>query len=485
MNGAHLASPIKGELGYAHWPQLGSQIHCPIGNQIWGPLGKEDVCPNFALTVGTFVCSNSGNFIGQRQIRQSPYDFLNNNNILYDRQFGFRKNYSTNLALIEVIDKTTKTMDDRGCTLGVFLDLSKAFDTIDYNILFDKLQHYGIRGLALEWFKSYLTDRYQQVSYAGVVSSSLPLHLGVPQGSILGPLLFLIYINDIINCSSILQLVLFADDTSAFIIGLNYVDLFQIMNEALSKLSRWFQVNKLSLNITKSNYMIFKSKKSHNLDFSNLNLLIDNTQLARVSKVKFLGVIIDEHLTWKPHIEHVKSKVTKIVGVMYRLKGSLPKHSLRLLYTALLSPYLHYCTVVWAGGHLNTLKTIHVLQKRAIRIICGAHYLAESAPLFKSLGLLKIHDSYKFQLAILMYQHYTGTLPHLFKAYFVTHVETHSYNTRHKLNYRYEVARTNVRYFSVKIAGPKLWNSISASIRDSRSQTTFTNAYKSFLLDLY
>src|SRR6218665_1161333 len=135
-------------------------------------------------------------------------------------------------------------------------------------------------------------------------------------------------------------------NTSAFIIGLNYVDLFQIMNEELSKLSMWFQVNKLSLNITKSNYMIFKSKKFHNLDFSNLNLLIDNTQLARVSKVKFLGVIIDEHLTWKPHIEHVKSKVTKIVGVMYRLKGSLPKHSLKLLYTAHLSPYLHYCRVV-------------------------------------------------------------------------------------------------------------------------------------------
>src|SRR6218665_2562035 len=289
----------------------------------------------------------------EKVMHRRTYDFLNNNNILYDRQFGFRKNYSTNLALIEVIDKISKTMDDRGCTLGVFLDLSKAFDTIDYNILFDKLQHYGIQGLALEWFKSYLTHRHQQVLYAGVVSSSLPLHLGVPRESILGPLLFLIYINDIINCLSILQLVLFADDTSAFVIGLNYVDLFQIMNEELSKLSRWFQVNKVSLNITKSNYMIFKSNKFHKLDFSNLNLLIDNTQLARVSKVKFLAAIIDEHLTWKPHIEHVKSKVTKIVGVMCRLKGYLPKHSLKLLYTALLSPYLHYCTVVWAGGSLE------------------------------------------------------------------------------------------------------------------------------------
>src|SRR6218665_414601 len=175
----------------------------------------------------------------------------------------------------------------------------------------------------------------------------LPLYRYIsafPKTLILVPLLFLIYIHDIINCSSILKLVFFADDkpTSAFLIGFNYVDFFQIMNEELSKLSRWFQMNKLSLNITKSNYMIFqvnklslninksnnmifKSKKSHNLDFSNLtnlNLLIDNTQLSMVSKVKFLGVIIDEHLTWKPHIEHVKSKVTKIVGIVYRLTGS-------------------------------------------------------------------------------------------------------------------------------------------------------------------
>ena len=129
------------------------------------------------------------------------------------------------------------------------------------------------------------------------------------------------------------------------------------------KLSGWFQVNKLWLNISKFNYIIFRSKKSKNLVSPNQRLLIDNTQLTRVDKVKFLGVIIDKHLTWKPHIDHVKSKVNKIVGIIYRLKGSLPNYSLKLLYTALLLPYLHYCIVVWAGGHQNTLKPIHLLQK--------------------------------------------------------------------------------------------------------------------------
>ncbi len=131
------------------------------------------------------------------------------------------------------------------------------------------------------------------------------------------------------------------------------------------------------------------------------------------------------------------------------------------------------------------LKTYSFTPKRVVRIISGAHYRAASAPLFKSLGFLNIHDIYKLQLAILMYQHHTGTLPCLFKTYFVTHLDTHNYNTRHKLNYRFEVARTNVRYFSVKIAGPKLWNSISPCIRDLRSQATFKNAYKAFLLNMY
>ena len=185
--------------------------------------------------------------------------------ILVDNQFGFRSGHSTSLALLQLYNKISSAIDLNEFTIGIFLDLSKAFDTVNHSILFDKLQHYGIRGVALDWFKSYFSNRLQFVQFNGVYSKKNPIYCGVPQGSILAPLLFLLYINDINKVSNIANLILFADDTNLFFSHNNLPFLIDQVNGELDKLTVWLSANKLSINLKKTNFMIFRprQKKFH------------------------------------------------------------------------------------------------------------------------------------------------------------------------------------------------------------------------------
>ncbi len=246
--------------------------------------------------------------------------FINKHKILYKYQFGFRKKHSTTLALIEITDNILQELEEGKCSAGIFIDFQKAFDTVDHNILISKLEHYGIRGPALQWLKSYISNRQQFAFVNGKNSTMQKITCGVPQGSVLGPLLFLIYTNDIGNCTKS-KVRLFADDTNAFVNSDNYINLKKAITSTLKEIFTWCSDNKLTINIDNTCYSIFHKPNQKIPKFLN-NIKFNKLIIKRQETSKYLGLMLDEILSYKPHITELITKLTKIVNYFKIIKHS-------------------------------------------------------------------------------------------------------------------------------------------------------------------
>ena len=408
--------------------------------------------------------------------------FINRHDILYKFQFGFREKYSTNLALITLIDKIASALNNGDTVLGVFLDFSKAFDCVNHSILLEKLEFYGIRGVSYDWFASYLSNREQYVCYDGVSSEYGNISCGVPQGSILGPILFLLYINDIVNVSSTLFLILFADDTNAFISGKNITEIFTKMNSELRKLVIWLDVNKLRLNAKKTHFILFSPSKTHVPD--DCKLYISDDEIHQVSHTKFLGVMIDSKLNWDFHINYIKGKISKAVGILSKARKFISSPYLITLYYAFLYPYLNYCIEVWGGAATTRMDSLIKLQKKAVRIITSSGYRDHTAPLFLRLKILNLEKLYILKILTFMYKFHHNILPPVLENVFVRNNANHNYDTRKGSLFKIFKSEKNCLSQSIKVKGVLWWNKIFQKIDADCSISVFKKRAKQFIADL-
>ena len=317
-------------------------------------------------------------------------------------------------------------IDENKFAVGVFIDLQKAFDTVDHTILVKKLDHYGIRGVANRWFKAYLSNRKQFVSIKGVNSDLKYMNYGVPQGSILGPLLFLIYINDLHSVIKFSITRHFANDTNLLIENKSLKQLKKHLNFDLKNLASWLKSNKISLNAGKTELLIFRNPRKP-IDYD-LKIKLDGKRLYPSKYVKYLGVLIDPHLNWSYHIQAIASKLSRAIGMLAKIRHFVSVENLRNIYHGIFASLQNYGAQIWDQRQNSHVKRIIKLQDRAIRIMNFSQYREPTSALYKKSEVLKFKDNITLNSYLYVYDNFKGLLPLLNKFAYLH--DSHDHNTR-------------------------------------------------------
>ena len=363
----------------------------------------------------------------ERAVHNRVSNFLHSQNLLYKSQYGFRTNHSTEHALIEIQNTIIQNLKNNKITAGIFLDLSKAFDCIDHTILLTKLENYGIRGTSLKWFESYLSNRYQYVVLNKSKSQTITIDTGVPQGTILGPLLFIIYMNDLTtNCGSLIS---FADDTTLLYSNTNFKMLETIINQDLIQISNWLILNKLNLNTTKTKLLVFH-KETHQQNNLNLEIVINNTKIEQCLETNFLGVTLQNNLKWNKHNNKICNKLSQINYFINKIKHRVPCQILTLIYNSIILPHINYGIISWFKPNSAESKRLNTIQKKIVRNLKCAKYNSHTDPIFKQLRLLKVEDIFKLKGALIYLKTLTGNTSDFLQTELQLNNIYHTHNTR-------------------------------------------------------
>ena len=418
----------------------------------------------------------------ERLIYNRVYSFLTRENLLHKSQYGFRHKHSTINAVSDFYLQALQSIDKNETVISMFLDLSKAFDTLDHTILLKKLSFYGIRGLSLKWFKSYLDRRCHSVSFNNKQSDIFNINCGIPQGSILGPLLFIIYVNDLPLSLQHSKCILFADDTTIYASGHDITSLVTSINTDLLNVSEWFRANKLAANASKTSCIIFNNRNA-----TSLKLSFDSQNISPVNCVKFLGLLIDSKLSWSEHTEHVKSKLSKALYVMNSLKHFVPICQMKNMYFTMVQPYINYGLLLWGNTFDTYLKPLIVKQKHALRIMCNVSYNAHTSALFKRHSIIKLQDMFVIESCIFMFRLIHNQLPIGIQKAFTPSSSLHAHSTRQQCVGIPFKPRNNKKIVlrSILHTAPSNFANLSNEIKVCETMGTFKRKLGQFIFNEY
>ena len=477
----------------------------------------------------TVCCSLSK--ILEKIVRYRVNEYIMENNILNNSQFGFRTKHSTNHAMINLTEITLEALDKNLKVGGVFLDIAKAFDCVNHNILIRKLEFYGFRDTTLMWFDSYLKDRTQYVSINQHKSDKYNLKCGVPQGGTLAPILFILFMNDIIHSSQKFDFSIYADDT-CLILAIEKKEYNETMKNELNKVVDWFASNDLLLNITKTDYLNFgphyNNKYENEIEKHTGNkykgefvlhdlhcvaplyhimehiVTPDGNIILEPPTVKYLGIQFDNKLNYKRQIDIIVCKVNRMVGTFWKC-DHIAIETKKTIYHSLVESHINYGILIWASNfsknltenyqldHIpKNLQSLNVALNKIIRAIFRVpkfdkqnNTYTSNGPLYKKLGVLRLHCLYYYHLALLCHDYfYEKNFPEKIASNFTLKEEVSNRNTRsNELDLYYTAPRLNSTYKKPTLAAAMLWNKLPLEIRKIKGKKAYKEKIKQYLND--